>query len=105
MTTPQISNPLSKQFLIVDQLTAPLNNLPLHNHTALLIQELTIEMFQDDDEDLPTGSREHLVKAPPLTSSTPARESAYSGADDDELLAEAIGEERKGGPDSQTSLV
>jgi len=64
-------------------------------------------MFQDDDEDLPTGSREHLVKAPPLTSSTPARESTYSGADDDELLAEAIGEERKGGfgYDSETSLI
>ena len=73
---------------------------------CLLIQELTIEMFQDDDEDLP-GSREHLVKAPPLTSSTPVRDSTYSGADDDELLAEAIGEERKGGfgYDSETSLI
>jgi len=50
-------------------------------------------MFQDDDEDLSTGSREHLVKA------------TSSGADDDELLAEAIGEERKGGPGSQTSLI
>ena len=65
-------------------------------------------MFQDDDEDhSTTGGREHLVKAPPLTSSTPVRESTYSGADDDELLAEAIGEERKEGfgYDSETSLI
>ena len=78
-------------------------------------QELTIEMFQDDyDDDIQsTTSSKKLLKAPPLTSSTPGRhvatgrqQAAYSGAYDDELLAEAIGEPKKGyGYDSETSLI
>lgn len=79
----------------------------------IVLQELTIEMFQDDADldETPAGSRSNLVmKAPPMSHSTPAhrgRESAHSGADDDELLAAAIGE-RKQHPydlDSETSLI
>lgn len=74
-----------------------------------LSQELTIEMFQDDDDEPPSGSQQRLVPPPPLTTSTPAggRESTYSGADDDELLAEALGEPQKGPQDynSETSLI
>ena len=77
-------------------------------------QELTIEMFQDDDDDIQsTTSSKKLLKAPPLTSSTPGRhvgisrkQVAFSGAYDDELLAEAIGEPKKGYDyDSETSLI
>ncbi len=78
-------------------------------------QELTIEMFQDDADfdETPAGSRSNLtMKAPPMSHSTPAgtaprgRGSAYSGADDDELLAEAIGEKKHHYDyDSETSLI
>ncbi len=74
-------------------------------------------MFQDDGDidETPAGSRSNLMmKAPPMSHSTPTgvvtkvkRESTYSGASDDELLAEAIGE-RKHPPydyDSETSLI
>ena len=81
----------------------PLSSLP-----PSLSQELTIEMFQDDDDALTTSSQ-HLVPPPPLTTSTPAggRESTYSGADDDELLAEALEEPQKEALDynSETSLI
>ena len=76
-------------------------------------QELTIEMFQDDDDiDVQsTASDRRLLRAPPLTTSTPGQrggrqQAAYSGAYDDELLAEAIGEPKKGYDyDSETSLI
>ena len=64
-------------------------------------------MFQDDDDDV-LVSRENLVKPPPLSHSTPTgqqRESNYSGANDDELLAEAIGERKYYDFDSETSLI
>lgn len=38
-------------------------------------QELTIEMFQDDGEDEKGGSRENLVKAPPLSIPAPVHRS------------------------------
>ena len=88
----------------------PLSFLPpLFSFPPFLSQELTIEMFQDDDDEPPSGSQQRLVPPPPLTTSTPAggRESTYSGADDDELLAEALGEPQKGPQDynSETSLI
>ena len=69
-------------------------------------QELTIEMFQDDEDDAESvGSREYLLKAPPLSGGRGLRGSAFSGADDDELLAEAIGEKKHSRMDSETSLI
>lgn len=61
-------------------------------------------MFQDDDDES-VGSRELLIKPPPLASEQQYRGSAFSGVDDDELLAEAIGEGRNMDIDSETSLI
>lgn len=61
-------------------------------------------MFQDDDDES-VGSRELLIKPPPLASGGQYRASAFSGVDDDELLAEAIGERKNFDIDSETSLI
>lgn len=69
------------------------------------MQELTIEMFQDDEDDtLSATSRENLIEPPPLSRSIPFGQHDYtfSGGDEDELLDEVIGEPHHGVHDSDS---